>query len=352
MHSELFLLTPDAQYDDDAVIERRTAGAAVHWDIFRTPERNGGNIPGSVLARADGLVVWHEMRIDADFISALKNCRIIVRAGVGFDHIDLEAAGRAHIAVCNAPDYGTSEVADHAIALMLALARGIVTFDQALRADPVANYDVTLAPLVRRIRGRVFGIVGLGRIGIATALRAKAFGMQVLAFDPFAGAGIEIATGVSRVASLDELLMASDVVSLHAPLTDQTRNMINAEALAKMRADAVLINTARGAMVDIPALIASIESGQIAGAGLDVLPEEPPVPGSAFALAHGALNRPRLAGRLVVTPHAAWSSPESRADARRLSTETALLFLRRGQVRNLVNAQHWAPGTQIKLVFS
>ncbi len=335
------LLTPDAQYADDGIIERRTTGADVEWDIFRARNGDGSDIPSEALSAADALVVWHEMKIDEAFLSKLDACRIIVRAGVGFDHIDLEAAGQAGIAVCNTPDYGTSEVADHAIGLMLALTRGIPGYDAAMHRDPIGNFDATAAPLVRRIRGRVFGIVGLGRIGIATALRAKSFGMQVLAYDPFVPAGTEIAVGVTRVKSLADLLAQSDVVSLHAPLTALTRGMINTATLSQMKPDAVLINTARGAMVDIDALIASLDAGKLAGAGLDVLPEEPPLPGSLVALVLGEPAPGGLAQRLVVTPHAAWYSPESREDARRLSAETAIQFLHSGQLRNLVNGEHW-----------
>ena len=124
---------------------------------------------------------------------------MIVRAGVGFDHIDLEAAGRVGIPVCNTPDYGTSEVADHAIALMLALTRGIVCFHENLVRDPVGGFDSSRAPLVRRLRGRTFGVVGFGRIGTATALRAKAFGFRVVGYDPYASAGTEIAIGIERL---------------------------------------------------------------------------------------------------------------------------------------------------------
>jgi lactate dehydrogenase-like 2-hydroxyacid dehydrogenase len=210
------------------------------------------------LQLCDAVVVWHEMRIDRTFLAALKRCRIIVRAGVGFDHISLEAAAELGLPVCNTPDYGTSEVADHAIALMLALKRGIVSYHQNLVSNPTTGFNYSLAPLVRRLRGGVFGVAGLGRIGIATALRAKAFGMSVVAFDPLASRGTEIAVGVQRVESLDELLAASDVVSLHCPLNTETRGMINEEALKKMKRDAILINTARGGLVDIAALIAAI----------------------------------------------------------------------------------------------
>jgi phosphoglycerate dehydrogenase-like enzyme len=230
-------------------------------------------------------------------------------------------------------------VADHAIALMLALSRGITGFHARLQADPIGNFDSASAPLVRRLRGRCFGIVGLGRIGIATALRARAFGMRVITHDPYAPAGVEIAVGVERLPTLAAVLEASDVLSLHCPLTEETRNLIDAAALRQMQPDAVLINTARGAIVDVPAVLEALSAGVIAGAGLDVLPTEPPAPTDAIAVAYRALAGGRLEDRLIVTPHAAWSSPESRDDARRLSVETTLLYLREGRLRNLVNGE-------------
>jgi phosphoglycerate dehydrogenase-like enzyme len=330
------LLTPDAQYADDAIIERRTGGDDVDWDIFR--ERSPDKLPKEALARCDAMVVWHEMKVDGHLLSMLPKCRIIVRAGVGFDHINLEAAAKLGIPVCNTPDYGTSEVADHTIGLMLALKRGITSYHRQLVESPQAGFDYSHAPLVGRLRGRTFGIVGLGRIGTATALRAKAFGMTVVACDPLVSRGTEIAVGVNRVESLEELLSASDVVSLHCPLTPETQGMINAETLGHMRRDAILLNTARGAIVDIEALLDALRKGVIAGAGIDVLPVEPPRPGDAISLAYEGRADPLVGERLLLTPHAAWSSPESVADARRLSVETAVLFLRQNKLRNLVNS--------------
>jgi len=336
--SRFRLLTPDAQYPDDAEIERHTAGADVDWDIFR--EREPGNIPAEAWAGADAIVVWHEMKVDGALLDRLPRCRIIVRAGVGFDHIDLEAAAERGIPVANTPDYGTSEVADHAMGLMLALRRGIVSYHQHLVASPQRGFDYALAPLVSRLRGRTFGIIGLGRIGTATALRAKAFGMHVAAYDPLVSRGTEIAVGVERKESLAELLAMSDVVSIHCPLTPETRNMINAQTLRQMRHEAILINTARGAIVDTDALIEALRIGVIAGAGIDVLPTEPPRVDDELMRAYAGRSEQLVGDRLIVTPHAAWSSPESVADARRLAVETAMLYLRDGKLRNLVNAPH------------
>jgi len=334
--SRFRLLTPDAQYLDDGLVERETAGTDVDWEIRRV--RKAADLPAEIWANCDAMVSWHEIRVDRALIAMLKNCRIIVRAGVGYDQIDLEAAAETGIPVCNTPDYGTSEVADHAIGLMLALRRGIVSYHQHLAADTTKGFDYSLAPLVRRLRGRVFGVIGLGRIGIATALRAKSFGMTVVAYDPYVSRGTEIAVGVERVESLEELLAKSDVVSVHCPLTDETRNMINAKTLAAMKPEAILINTARGAVVDVPAVLDALRANTLAGAGLDVLPAEPPRADDAIALAYRGGTDPLVGHRLIVTPHAAWSSPESVHDARRLSVETAMLYLRHGKLRNLVNA--------------
>ena len=162
--------------------------------------------------------------------------------------------------------------------------------------------------------------------------------MAVVAYDPLVSRGSEISVGVERAESLEELLAASDVVSLHCPLTDETRDMIDARALGRMKRDAILINTARGAIVDIPALVAALRGGVIAGAGIDVLPIEPPGPDDVLTIAYRGRADPIVGDRLIVTPHAAWSSPESVGDARRLAVETAMLYLREGRLRNLVNA--------------
>lgn len=338
MAEPLHLLTPDFQYDDDGTVERETAGPDATWTILR--ERLFERLADAPLETADALVVWHEMPIDARLVARLSKCRIVVRAGVGFDHIDLEAAGAAGLPVCNTPDYGTSEVADHAIALMLNFTRGIWSYHEALVEDPIGGFDYRRAPLVRRIRGRTFGVVGLGRIGTAAALRARGFGMRIVAYDPYISRGTEIALGIERVESLEALLEQADVVSIHTPLTAETQGMFGAAALARMKPDAILVNTARGAIVDIAALIAALKAGEIAAAGLDVLPAEPPAPDDPIVAALREAQGTELAHRLILTPHAAWSSPQSGHDARRLAVETAMLFLRQGIMRNCVN-ERW-----------
>jgi phosphoglycerate dehydrogenase-like enzyme len=274
--------------------------------------------------------------VDRALVERLDSCRILVRAGVGYDHIDTAACAGRGIPVCNVPDYGTTEVADHAIALMLALARGLVSYHARLLADPHAGWHWSGAPLVRRLRGGTFGIVGLGRIGTAASRRARALDMEVAFYDPYLPDGADLALGYRRYDSLEGLLAASDVVSLHCPLTENNRDMIDEAALAAFKPGALLINTARGGLVDLAALEAALREGQLGGAGLDVLPAEPPDPDHSLLQAFRR-REPGLDGRLLLTPHVAWYSPAGRADLRRKSAETVRDFLLTGRLRNCVN---------------
>ena len=330
----MLILLPDAQFDDDALIERAVLGEAAAIAVYH--ELTADRIPDDHWRRADALIAYYGVPIDRALIERLEKCRILVRAGVGYDHIDIAACGRSGIPVCNVPDYGTTEVADHAIALMLALARGLVSYHARLLADPHAGWHWAGAPLVRRLRGGTFGIVGLGRIGTAASRRAKAFDMEICFYDPYLPDGTELAHGYRRVDSLEALLAASDVVSLHCPLTEDNRDMIDEAALGAIKSGAFLINTARGGLVDLTALEAALREGELNGAGLDVLPEEPPDPEHPLIQAFRR-REPGLDGRLLLTPHVAWFSPSGRADLRRKSAETVRDFVLAGRLRNCVN---------------
>jgi C-terminal binding protein len=247
--------------------------------------------------------------------------------GVGYDRIDRAAAAARGILVCNVPDYGTMEIADHAIALTLALRRGIVLHHETQRHDKPAAWVPITTPLIRRLSEQVFGIVGLGRIGTAVALRAKAFGFSVVFYDPYRPNGTELALGIERARTLEELLGRADVLSVHAPLTPETRGMIGAAELALLPEAAVLVNTARGPIVDIDAVEAALRGGRLAGAGLDVIPVEPPVEAVPNLLRAYRAREKWLEGRLVITPHSAYHSPEAWADIRKKSAETMVAAL-------------------------
>ena len=330
----MMVLLPDALFEDDAGIERDVLGGAA--DILVHRELVADRISDGDWQRAEALIVYYGVPIDGPLVERLDSCRILVRAGVGYDHIDIAACGARGIPVCNVPDYGTTEVADHAIALTLALARGLVSYHARLLADPHAGWHWSGAPLVRRLRGGTFGIVGMGRIGTATSRRARALDMDVCFYDPYLPDGTELGLGCRRVDSLQALLATSDVVSLHCPLTPDNRNMIDAAALGVVKPEALLINTARGGLVDLGALETALRDGHLTGAALDVLPEEPPDPEHPLIQAFRR-REPGLDGRLLLTPHVAWFSPSGRADLRRKSAETVRDFLLAGRLRNCVN---------------
>jgi D-3-phosphoglycerate dehydrogenase/C-terminal binding protein len=322
-----------ADYDlaDDAETERRLAGP----DLAIHVHREGEVVARATRDEANALVVFGAARPVGFEPGTLPSVKIVVRLGVGYDNLDLAGWAALGVPVCNVPDYGTSEVADHAIGLMLMLRRGLCTYHGRLK-DDLAAWDPGAPPLVRRLRGGTFGVVGMGRIGIATAQRARAFGMRIAFHDPFVPSGLEIALDAQRHASLADLFAASDVVSLHVPGGPATAGLVDARVLASARRGLVLINTARGSVVDIAALEDAMRRGIVAGAGLDVLPEEPPS-GEGGLFAAFRRREPWLEGRLVLTPHAAFYSPESLADLRRKAMETVLDYLREGRLRNCVN---------------
>jgi lactate dehydrogenase-like 2-hydroxyacid dehydrogenase len=269
----------------------------------------------------------------------MERVRIVVQAGVGFNHIDVAACAQRGIPVCNTPDYGTMEVADHAIALALALARGVVVYNQRLLVsdDAWSTFALPLPP-IRRLRGRVFGIVGLGRIGLATALRARAFGLDIAFHDPYLSPGTELALGFARSPTLAELLERCDFVSLHCPLTAETAHLIDDRAIAALKPGAVLINTSRGGVVDLDAVERGLRSDRLCAAALDVLPVEP-LDRSHPLLAAWTRREAWLEGRLVLTPHAAFYTPESLVDMRRLSMLTVSEYLFHGRLRACVNLE-------------
>jgi phosphoglycerate dehydrogenase-like enzyme len=329
------ILFTDLIYDGDLEPERKAAGAEFEFDVHRADRVE--DIPASAWAAADGIVVYHLMALDERAASLAQKARVVVRAGVGFDHVDLKAWGSRGIPVCNTPDYGTTEVADTAMAYMLAFARGVAAYDDVLRQEPVANWDYRRAPAMRRLRGAIFGVVGFGRIGTAAALRAKAFGMEVAFFDPYQPNGVELPHNFRRCQSLYELLGTSDVISVHTPLTPETRGMIDEAAVAAIKPGAILINTARGPICKLDALYDGLKSNRLAAVGLDVLPKEPADTGERLIQAWQK-QEAWIRGRFMVAPHAAFYSPDASTDMRIKSMQTAIRYLRDGVLQNCVNS--------------
>jgi C-terminal binding protein len=329
------VLYSEAMYPDTSV-EREVFGDAVRI-LVREP-RALADLSDAECAEVDGLMLFRLWATAAD-IARFGRLRAIVRMGVGYDRIDRAACAARGVLVCNVPDYGTMEIADHAMALTLALRRGIVLHHEAQRRASPAGWVPIDTPLVRRLTGQVFGIVGLGRIGTAAALRAKAFGFSVCFYDPYRPNGTELALGIDRARTLDDLLRRADVLSIHTPLTPETRNMIGARELALLPEGAVLVNTARGPIVDLDAVEAALRGGRLAGAGLDVIPVEPPVEPLPSLLRAYRAKEAWLEGRLLVTPHSAYHSPEAWADIRRKSAETMAAALFSNRPQNVISPE-------------
>lgn len=284
---------------------------------------------------ADALIVYHEMVLTRATISRLERCRLIVRGGVGVDNIDRPFARERGITVANVPDYGSEEVADMALAMMMTFVRGVHLLNSLFRSTAGTWAYYQAAPLAR-LRGSVMGVIGLGRIGTAAALRGKAFGMDVVFYDPYKPDGYDKALGIRRVETLDELLSQSMVVSLHCPLTEETHHMIDAAAMAKMPKGSYLINTARGAVVDTVAVPEALASGHLAGIALDVLEHEPPTDDDPLLKAWRDPNHPAH-HRLIITPHAAFYSEQGLMDIRLKTSEACRRAILGLPLRNVVN---------------
>jgi D-3-phosphoglycerate dehydrogenase/C-terminal binding protein len=254
---------------------------------------------------------------------------------VGFDNVDRAAARARGINVANVPDYGTEDVADSAIGMMLTLARGIHYLNDRLQQG-FGAWTYTQAQPVHRLRGRVFGIVGIGRIGTATALRARALGMDVVFYDPFAPQGRDKSLGVRAVETLEELLEQAHVVSLHCPLTEQTHHIMNRQTIGRMRPGSFLVNTARGGVVDVLAVLEAITSGHLRGAAIDVLEAEPPPADHPLIVAWRDPNHPAH-GRIIINPHAAFYSEEGSLDMRIKGSQNCRRVLLGQAPHNVVN---------------
>lgn len=263
--------------------------------------------------------------IDEEALAGLPNCLAIVKPSVGVDNIDIEAATAAGVCVANVPDYGTDEVSTHAMALLLNAIRYvdvIATDVRAGRWQPRPPYPV------QRSAGQTLGIVGFGRIGRLVARKAAGFNWRILAYDPYLETDAIERHGVEAV-KFDRILAESDFVTLHLPLTEESQGLFNAAVFAKMKPNAFLVNTARGAIVDSQALVHAVETGQISGAALDVLDVEPPPPDHPL---YGS-------ERILVTAHVAWYSQQAFEEVRSKAVQEVARVLQGELPRNLLNPE-------------
>lgn len=303
---------------EDFRIELRTGVCHTEDDII------------ALAADADAVVISSREPMTRRIIEHLSRCKVVTRQAVGIDKIDLEAATEHGIVVTHVPDYCTAEVADHALALILTLNRRILEFDQDLRKGAWIEHRHLMHLILRGpippLREQTLGLVGLGRIGSAAAARAKPFGMTILASDPYLDPAEIRARGAEPV-TLDELLDRSDIVSLHCPLTSETRGLIGTRELSLMKSTAILVNTARGPIVDLDAITEALERRAIAGAGLDVVTIEPlPDDSPLYRL-----------DNVILTPHAAYYSERAAQLVRSESVNETLRVLRGMQPRTVAN---------------
>lgn len=313
-------------------IEEKVFGQ--EYRILAPNAKETTEISDEIWSKADAILAWHDFQYDEELIAKLKYCKVIVRIGVGYDNVDLKAAKENKIIVCNIPDYGTNDVADHAIGLMLTLARGIYSYSENVRSRDI--WDWKCAGELHRLTDSTMGIIGLGRIGTATTLRAKAFGMNIVFYDPYIPDGQDKALGVRRCDKLVELLEKSDIVSIHTPLTKDTKGMADFTFFNSMKKGAIFINTARGEIIELDALTQTLRSNHLSSAGLDVLPKEPPDQNHPLIIAWR--NRdPWISERLIITPHSAFYNIESYQELRKKAAEEAKRVLEGKKPKNCVN---------------
>jgi len=289
-----------------------------------TPEEPLSALPGS-----HAIIASARIRYDGRLMDQAPTLRVISRTGIGIDNIDVQAATARGIAVCNAPDAPTISTVEHAITLILALAKQIRPFQRMLEQGGKHDYFNLYTGL--EVNGACLGLVGFGRIGTRVARIALELGMQVSVYDPFVSKETIAIQGVSPVTSLLSLLRSADIVSLHLPLIPETRHLIDAAALAEMKPGALLVNTSRGGLVDETALLAALQQKHLGGAGLDVFDSEPP------PCEHPLLHRDDV----IATPHIAGATLASKKRLWEQAIAQAFQVLRGERPPNLVNPKVW-----------
>ena len=305
---------PDLSIEQDLAAE---AGVELEGAQAKSPEEII-----EAAAGADGLLVQYG-EVTEEVFEARPEIQVVGRYGIGFDSVDIDAATEHGVSVVNVPSYCLDEVSTHAMALILGCVRKVALFDREIKGG---TWDWNQGKPIHRLTEQTLGLAGFGEIPQTLAGKAEAFGLDVVAYDPYLSSE-EIAEHGARKVDFDQLLAASDILSVHVPLTDETHELFDAAAFEKMRDHAFIVNTARGAVIDTDALADALEAGELAGAGLDVLPEEPPE-------SSPLIDRDDV----ILTPHVAWYSEDSLAELRRTVTEDVIGVLGGDDPMNLVNA--------------
>lgn len=324
-------------YSTEAEIEQKVVGPEVEIVLYQAEKE--ADLPDSI-GELDAVLVWHHIEVTKNIIDRLSNCKFIIRIGTGYDSVDYRYAGEKGIPVLNVPDYGTEDVAEHAMSLMLSLNRSIPQYQDKLLENIRDNWVAGIGGYIPRISGKTMGIVGLGRIGTAMAMRAKGMGMKVVFYDPYVPDGYDKAVQCKRLNSLQELVSQSDFVSLHTLLTDETEGMINDDVLAHCKENMMLINTSRGKVVRNEAVYNALKNGNLRAFAADVLEQEPPDMETDELIAAYVRQDAFIQNRMLLTPHAAFYAEESRYEMRYKAAEAVKRMADGLPLRNCVNKEY------------
>ena len=330
------ILYPDNLTNDDFLYERPIAEN--RCKLIKFNASNSKEIPNDIWKNADGLITGLKMKIDKNAIDKLTSCKIITRLGVGYDLIDIKYSGNKGIIVSNVPDYGTYEVADHAIAMIMNFARGISTYNDMLKSNIKKNWNFGAVNTIDRVVNKNIGIIGLGRIGTAFALRAKAFGFNVKFYDPYIPDGQDKALNIERYHNLEELISEIDYLSIHCLANKETENLIDAKIFNICKPNLTIVNTARGVIINLDDAYTALKNNKLQAIGLDVFPNEPP--NKNHSLVKAWLNEGWAKSRIIFTPHSAFYSPTGLIFLREKALKTCLDHLEGTKTANCVNTKY------------
>ena len=330
------ILYPDSLSKDDFKYEKPIAKDICN--LIKYNAKISNEIPEEIWSKADAVITGLYMKIDEPLIEKLKSCKIITRMGVGYDLIDEIKCGESGIVVSNVPDYGTYEVADHAISLIMNFARGISEYDRLLKENINNNWNYSVVSTIDRVVNKNVGIIGLGRIGTAFALRSKAFGFNVSFYDPYVPDGQEKALNLNRYDKLEDLVSSSDYLSIHCLANKETENLINAKIFKICKPNLIIVNTARGVIIDLNAAYEALKSKKIRAIGLDVFPDEPA--DKNHPLVNAWLYEKWAKGKIIFTPHSAFYSPTGLVFLREKALKTCIDHLQGINTANCINIKY------------
>lgn len=321
----------DRFYPKDYLIEKKIFGPK-----YKLVSLKGKKLSPKIkfLPEIDGVLAWHENEYNSEILNKLKKCKIITRVGVGFNNVDLNYSRSKKIVVCNVPDYGINDVADHAITFLLMLSKRINYYSDNIKNK--LQWEWGNHKELKRIQELTLGILGCGRIGSAVAIRAKAFGMRVIFYDPYVASGYEKTLSIHREENLNKFLNKINVLSIHTPLTKETKNIVNDRFVKKLKKGAIIINTARGQIINSKTIYKYLKNGHLGGVGFDVYDQEPPKKNDKLYLAwkNGLKN---FQHNIIFTPHNAFFNKESYIELREKAALNIKNYFEKSRINNQVN---------------